>query len=160
MSNYCIDANILLTGWRKNGSNSYCPDVFPTLWDRLLGHKKQIILIKPMYDEICGQSDQDDIAKWTSQNFSPLPVTDKVKSEYLKLTNTYETKESGSGANSNDMLLITYAKLTDNTVVTFENKQPNEPGEKSRYRIPLICKKEKVNCIDFIDMLRNLGIKV
>ena len=58
------------------------------------------------------------------------------------------------------MTLIAYAKIMDKTVVTFEGEQPQKPGKKSNYKIPLICREQNVECIDFIKMLQCLDIRV
>ena len=78
----------------------------------------------------------------------------------LELGRRYETKEKGKGANKNDMALITYAKIKGYTVVTLEAKQTTIPEKKSKYKIPLICKKEGVRCIETIEMLREFHIKI
>jgi len=56
--------------------------------------------------------------------------------------------------------LIAYAKITNSTVVTLEKKQPNKPVPKCNYKIPLICEEQEVKCINFINMLEELKIRL
>ena len=62
------------------------------------------------------------------------------------------------GANQTDIKLISFAKLMNKKVVTLESPQPEKPQKKSRYKIPLICKEERVDCINFVEMLEQLQI--
>ena len=64
------------------------------------------------------------------------------------------------GANQNDITLIAYAKVKEKTVVTFEEEQPQKPGKKKNYKIPLICNEQGVECIKFVTMLDRLGIRI
>lgn len=59
----------------------------------------------------------------------------------------------------NDITLIAYAMVTGKTVVTFEGEQPQKPGKKCNYKIPLICHEQSVECINFVAMLDRLGIR-
>lgn len=52
---FCVDANIFITAWNSD----YPKRTFPSLWDELAKHKSQIILIKPIYDEIDPISSSD-----------------------------------------------------------------------------------------------------
>ena len=60
----------------------------------------------------------------------------------------------------NDIALIAYAKNESKTVVTLEAQQPQKPGKKCNYKIPLVCDEQKVDCISFITMLERLGIEI
>jgi len=56
--------------------------------------------------------------------------------------------------------LIAYAKKMKKIVVTFEAKQEQKPDKKNKYKIPLICKEQNVECITFMEMIRRLGIRI
>lgn len=45
---YCADANIFITGWYI----SYPPRIFYPLWEQIAQHQADIVLIKPVFDEI------------------------------------------------------------------------------------------------------------
>ncbi len=77
----------------------------------------------------------------------------------LDMEARYQTGKSPRGADSVDIQLIAWAKITGNTVVTFES-QLNIPDKVYNYKIPTICKREQVNCILFVDLLRDLRISI
>ncbi|MCY4305891.1 MAG: DUF4411 family protein [Aestuariivita sp.] len=80
-------------------------------------------------------------------------ITEEVEILALELEGKYEIEEKSKGASSADIKLIAFARLEDHTVVTLETYQKDVPDKKSKYKIPIICKKEKVRCINFIEML-------
>ena len=69
---------------------------------------------------------------------------------------SYQIKPKSKGANVNDILLIAFAKQNNYKVVTLEAEQLQPPNKISNYKIPLICNKEKVTCINFVELLREL----
>lgn len=165
---YCVDANIFITAWNKD----YPPHVFSTLWKQLAQHQSDIVLIKPIFDEIdpilsSDQSLPKDKKKekyplrvWMEDNqFTATPIADDVKAISLNLEKEYETNNNPKGANQNDITLIAYAKMEGKTVVTFEGEQPQKPEKKCNYKIPLVCDEQGVECIIFVKMLDRLGIR-
>jgi len=152
---------------------SYPPDVFPSLWEKIAESKDRIILIKSIYDEIEPFSSSDKkisnskkkekypLRIWLEENgFIETKVKEKVNFFSLELEKKYEINDLSRGAGQKDITLIAYAKTTGATVVTFEAEQQQRPSKKCNYKIPLICKDENVKCINFITMLKNLGIKI
>lgn len=168
---YCLDSNIFITAW----SYSHPRDVFPTLWEKLIENKESIVLIKPIFEEIDPidtetkkklKADKlkevSHLRLWLDKyQFFPTPIDDAaVEEEALQLEREYKTRNLSKGAGSNDIRLIAYAKLKKQIVATFEEKQKQAPQKKFKYKIPLICEKERVECIDFIDLLRRLDISI
>ena len=72
----------------------------------------------------------------------------------------YQIRNNSKGVGKNDLKLIVYAKLCRKTVVTEEGKQPGKPKEKYNSKIPLVCKEQGVECINFVEMLKRLDIKI
>ena len=166
---YCVDANIFITAWYK----SYPIDIFSSLWEQISKCRNDIILIKPIFNEIEPISPSDKklskekkIAKyplriWMEENrFDATEINDDTSSESLALEKKYEIHSESTGAGQNDITLIAYAKIMGKTIVTFESEQPQKPVKKNKYKIPLICQEQNVECIDFIKMLQKLGIRV
>ena len=134
---YCVDANVLITAWH----HTYPPTVFKSLWNQLQGSKTGIILIKEIFDEIepLSAGDRKNLTQqqlgekyplrlWLENNqFSISKTQDLVCNIALSLEQKYKTKDQGTGASQNDILLIAYAKFFDTTVVTLEAKQLNHP---------------------------------
>ncbi len=166
---YCIDANIFITSW----NSSYPINVFQSLWNEVARYRNDIIIIKPIFDEIDPISSSDrKLPKNKKTNKYPLrvwmidnqlestSVSDEVQDVSLGLEIQYETNNNPKGANQNDIILIAYAKINGITVVTFEEDQPQRPGKKCNYKIPLICREQQVACINFVTMLKELNINI
>lgn len=167
---YCMDANVFITCRNVH----YFMDTIPSLWNALVEHRQKITLIKPIFDEIDpftsshkSMNDQDKWEKYplrmwlVSNGFYWQPIDNAVRAISLELEREYQTKDKGTGADSNDMLLIAYAKHHGKTIVTYEKKQETDSGmKKSNYKIPAICKEQGVKCITFSEFLRECGISI
>lgn len=169
MVNYCVDANIFITAWYVN----YPIKIFPSLWEEIANKKNEIILIKPIFDEIEPISSSDNklnidkkrtkypVRMWLIENgFTETLMDDEINKTSLKLEKEYEINDFSKGVGSKDILLISYAKEKNKIVVTLEGIQAQEPKEKYNYKIPLVCKEQKVKCINFVEMIDGLGIKI
>jgi len=166
---YCLDANIFIAAW----NSGYPIRVFFSLWEQLAQCRNDLVLIKPVFDEIDPISSADkalskakkrekySLRVWMIDNhFDAEPITDEINAVSLELEKEYETNNNPKGANQKDITLIAYAKLKEKTVVTFEEKQPQKPGKKKNYKIPLICNEQSVECIKFVTMLDRLDIRI
>ncbi len=168
-----MDANALITPWLT----TYHRNVFPSLWEALAQNHEELILIKPIFDEIEPMSSEDrktlknpsdgklrekySLRLWMeSSGFTPIPISDDIDGKALELERKYQTDNYGKGANQNDIKLIAYAKYNENTVVTLESVQTARPKRVSNYKIPLICAEEDVECITFTEMLQKLKISI
>lgn len=166
---FCIDANLFITAWHV----SYPIDIFSSLWEQLPKYREDTIMIKPIFDEIDPiaphhrklslekKKEKYPLRMWMEENrFEATPITDEINILSLELEREYEISPLSKGAGQKDITLIAYAKMTGNTVVTLESEQPNRPGKKSNYKIPLICQEQDVECCDFVKMIRSLKIKI
>lgn len=166
---FCIDANTLITAWNLH----YPENIFPSLWQKLAIHQGDIILIKPIFDEIdpLSQNDRNKTAMekkekyplhmWMIDNhFAEIPIDKSVESKSLELEKDYQIRSNSKGVSENDLKLIAYAKRYHKTVVTEEGKQPNKPGKKYNSKIPTVCDEQGVECINFVEMLRLLQIQI
>jgi predicted nucleic acid-binding protein len=171
MGQYCVDANVFITAW--DNKLGYPIGIFPSLWRRLTELKNRIIIIKPIFEEIEPISSSErkisaeekrrkyPLRAWLEENgFDGTPVEDSIKVASLELEKEYEVRDISKGAGPNDILLIAYAKEMKKTVVTFEAEQKQKPRKKNNYRIPLICREQKVECITFVEMLSRLNIRI
>lgn len=166
---YCLDANIFISAWNSR----YPLMVFPSLWEQLAQCRNDLVLIKPVFDEIDPVSSADTkmplskkrekypLRVWMMENhFEATAITDEINAVSLELEKAYETNNDPKGANQNDITLIAYAKVEIKTVVTFEENQPQKPGKKNNYKIPLICDEQGVECIKFVTLLERLDIRI
>jgi hypothetical protein len=141
--------------------------VFSTLWEQLSIRYDQLVLLKPIFDEIdpadagVHQLSPSEYAiryplrYWVERSGLIIEtVTDEINIESLKLERKYEISNISKGASQIDITLIAYAKITGLTVTTLEAQQPQRPGSSSKYKIPLICQDEGVSCINFVELLQ------
>lgn len=167
MSHYCLDAGIFIEPWDRD----YPVSIFPTLWKKISEYKENSIILKNIFDEIDPPSphlkekkrrNKHPLRTWLEDNqIAPVSVPRELHKLSLILEKKYQIRPKISkGASQNDLLLITYAKENQKTVVTLESRQSNPPKKLSDYKIPLICKKEKVECIDYIQFLKRLKISI
>ena len=168
---YCIDANALITPWNE----VYSIRILPSLWEKLVEHKKNLQIIKPIFDEVDTPTGDDKrklppdgfqkkypLRSWLEQNqFSNAPeIEEKDEKLALELRYKYQVIEKSKGIGTNDTLLIAYAKNRGYTVVTHEADQGQEPKTLQNYKIPLVCRKEGIQCIKFHKLLEELKIQI
>ena len=152
---YCLDANVFITCW----NDTYPINIFPSLWKQIAQHQSDIILIKPIYDQIIVK--KDPLTKWLKKNyFFSIPIDDKTEELSLKWEGKYQVRDESKGVDQKDIKLIAYAKRENKTVVTLEGKQNEKPLKKYKYKIPLVCSEEKVLCINFVEMIDDFGIVI
>ncbi len=89
---YCLDANTLITAW----NSGYTMRVFPSLWKQLAQCRNDLVLIKPVFDEIDPISSADknlpkakkrekySLRVWMIENyFDAEPITDEINAVSL-----------------------------------------------------------------------------
>lgn len=60
-ANYCIDASTFIAAWNV----SHPIDVFPSLWSQLANRRDDMVLIKPIFDEIDPMKDRSKTDKYS-----------------------------------------------------------------------------------------------
>ncbi len=154
---YCLDTNIFITAWNIH----YPPVVFPSLWEQLAEQSKQLVVIEPVLHELKGTVDDDAIFVWArSQSFIIEKLTTEMELTALEMEKDYQIKQNSTGVNSVDIRLITYAKHANRPIVTYERRQPHLPKNKSLYKIPAVCRREDIPCIDLVELFKSLEIIV
>ena len=182
---YYVDANVFITAWYRS-YGGYPIHIFPSLWEQMAEHRTKIFLLDFIYNEIepgpLADKEKYSLRTWLSDHsfcFDTDILTndfeftdrgsdfliiksmgDKLNKLSLEMERKYEINEPSKGAGKNDIRLIVYAKEMKQTVVTLEATQNQNPEKKTNYKIPLICQEERVPCINFIEMIAELGIRV
>ena len=152
---YCADANIFIECWNK----IYPFDIFPSLWEQIAQNQSDIILIKPIYDQIVRE--KDPLTTWLKKNrFLKTPIDDETKKLSLEWEGKYQITDQSKGVDQKDITLIAYAKKENKIVVTLEGEQKQKPTKKKNYKIPLVCSEEEVFCVNFIEMVEDFGIVI
>jgi len=163
---YCVDSGVFITSWNI----SYPIRMFPEVWSELEAKKDQLLIIKPMFDEIDPPSASDltsaelrqkhPLHDWVKNRFNPLLLNDEVEALAFELRERYNTQKTGKGAGEKDISLIAYAKQHGLPLVTLESQQRDRPKKKQKYKIPLICQDEGVVFLNhLVELLDELGFR-
>lgn len=165
---YCIDASSLISlcyEW-------YPRDIFPTLYQvfESLPLSDHIVIIDPIFKEITNYrtdieklQDENPIHYWLTKelNLSITKTDNSVNEKSLALRKRYKTDRlSSKGASHQDIMLIAFASINSQTVVSEESWQMEIPKDKRKWKIPRICENENVPCINLRKFIRELNIRV
>jgi hypothetical protein len=166
---YCVDANVFLTAWYI----TYPPRIFAPLWELLAANADELLLIKPVLDEIepispsdrrldsASRSAKYPLRTWIeSTGIEIVEPDEQVSNLSLRLEYAYQVAPESRGASQVDITLIAYAKTHEGTVVTLESLQHQRPAKKMNYKIPLICADEGVPWLNFVEMLDSIGVNM
>lgn len=151
--NYVFDANCFIEPWNK----FYSYDFFDTYWDKFIKphcDKEKILVQREIYDEILKKDDK--LKKWFKECDISIVETDvEITKEVAKINNKFPnlTKES-KGRSLADPFVIAIAKLRNATVVTMEHE-----GTELKPKIPYVCKKLGVKCIDLYQFIKKNKVK-
>lgn len=136
----------------------YSEDVFEGIWKQVLDEieKGTIMSCEEVYEELEKQDD-DFFARFSKYKYMFIDITDEIQEELITILKENEKildlKKKKSGA---DPFVIATAKAYKCTVVTEERRNNSPKSEK----IPNVCDAYGIKCITFLDMLRELNIKV
>jgi hypothetical protein len=161
---YVVDTSSLIEMKTK-----YPFDVFPSIWQRTERLIERGLLVAP--DEVLKEllPKDDALAKWAKKNKKMFRQLDAFQIEKVReIVNEFPSiANSDSEAAAADPFVIALAielqedpqqtlgtAVKKNIVVTEEKLRGN------RVRIPFICKKYGVDCINAIDLFRKEGWKI
>lgn len=149
---YCVDTSGWLDGWQRY----YPRDVFPSLWDRIevAINSEEIIVSEEVYRELERKS--DDLHDWVKARKQMLVALDEpiqlratqILAEFPRLVDTQR------GRSQADPFVIATALEKGAIVVTGEVLT----GNLEKPRIPDVCQAKGVRCINFLQMIRDLGL--
>jgi predicted nucleic acid-binding protein len=149
---YVFDTNIFI-----NLKNRYPSDIFSSLWEHIeeLFENGVIISSDEVIEEI--KRGNDDLEEWVKVRkkfFFPSnePIQIIVREILSQFSGLVTTPKKPNAA---DPFLIALAKQMSCTVVTEENRS----GIDTSPKIPNICSFYNIECIKFIDFLRENNIK-
>jgi len=151
--NYIFDANCFIEPWNK----FYSYDFFDTYWDKFIKiycNSGKILIQREICDEILKKEDK--LNKWFKGCGISIVETDiEITKEVAKINNRFPNliKES-TGRSLADPFVIAIAKLRNATVVTMEHE-----GTELKPKIPYVCKKLGIRCIDLYQFLKISKVK-
>jgi hypothetical protein len=147
-----MDTSGLLDGWRRY----YPVDVFPSLWRSLdeFIDRGEIFCSEEVYAELSKQD--DDIHEWIKSRKQMLIAPDRFVQDRVKqLLATYpRLVDPLRNRSQADPFVIATAMVRSATVVTGEGF-----GSAQKPRIPFVCEAEKIPCINFLQMIRELRLE-
>ena len=158
---FLIDSSSFITPFNTYYSLEYVPG----FWQALIreNDKGRVFTIDAVKQEVLKR--EDELKKWFS-GLSERFVLDTdgevftVYSSIIQWVNQHDVfakhyKESFS--NGADGLLVAYAKVHGNVVVTEESAK-DDPKMK-RVKIPNVCRQFGVSCINIVEMLKELDVR-
>lgn len=147
MNKYIVDTDVLI------GFNDSIPmDVYETQW-KLIGEsieKGKIVICEAVFNEI---KKSVELKQWLNnyKDLISLCYKNNVLVEAKVIINEYpKLIDVNNPSDQSDPYVIALAKLNGFTVLT--NEKYSEGGKKTK--IPYICKKMSINCINTHDFYR------
>jgi len=150
---YCIDSCSLIGPMNE----TYPIDVFPGLWENMSSAfaKKIIISSEIVLAEL--EFQEDEVFKWAKarkEHFLKVDeavgiLSSEISNKYKGLIDPMATRDQA------DPFLIALAKIKKAKVVTEETWSNNI----RKAKIPNACKGEGIDCVNFIQMVKELGWK-
>lgn len=161
MKKYLIDTNIFI----ESAYRFYAFDICPGFWAFLekASDTDDIKSIIKVYEEL--QSDKEELKdfkeKLKNKNFF-LSIDDITAASYTKISKTllemgYYQDAIKKFSSSADYFLIALAYQESYIIVTHEAKSGS--NAKRQIKIPNVCEKLNIECIDISDFLRQEKIK-
>ena len=156
MKKYLIDTNIFI----ESAYRFYAFDICPGFWDFLekisnSGYVKSIINV---YDEIReAKQELMDFKEMLKAKGFFLPIENITAETHAKIATImkemrYEQEAIGHFSSGADYFLIALAYQESYAIVTQETKSGN--NAKTQIKIPNVCERLKIECIDVADFLR------
>lgn len=172
---YLLDANVLITA-----HDDYYPiDRIPQFWEWIIDNTKQGHLKMPfeMIAEVkAGQpkrdaeNQDDELLRWLRINNHEKDLQLDASADQVAVNRVFKDgyelpTPSLDELNKirKDPLLISYALRGEHTtIVTLEAKQENATDEmkKHKRKIPFVCRKLGIRCIDTFDLIRELDFRI
>ena len=162
MIQYSLDSNVLITAWNEYYSLEICPPYWTYL--HMLAQRGVIFCSEIVFEEITNKDDE--LSKWirsVQSDFVRESRSEEIQrfvadiTNYIGENNIYQNKGKKKWALEADIWVVAHACVENATVVTNENLI-DENSSKIK-KIPNLCKKYNLQCINDRQMLRDLHIQ-
>ncbi|WP_419812565.1 DUF4411 family protein [Bacterioplanoides sp.] len=154
---YVIDSSSLVSAW-----DNYPFEQFPQFWQWF---KEQVVsteiyIPEVVVDEVSYKF--PDCGEYVKGFTTPLAIDAKIISYAMTLKSVIGVNEDHyhpKGVDENDLLIISSAFCTGRILITDEHYQVAPPKEKSKAKIPLVCKMavEEIRWTNLISYIRESG---
>lgn len=150
---YCLDTSALINPWRGH----YAPDLAPGYWrdvSGMIGGGRAFISeeVREELDRI-----QDDLRTWASRNVTRWePLTEPIQAVVSEImANWGQLVDVRKDRSRADPFVIATAKVAGAAVVTEEKH-----GTARDPRIPFVCERLEVRCLDVPAFVREARIRL
>ena len=152
MEKYCLDTNIFIEPWNKFYSMKFTKGYWEILEN--LAQKEVVFSTIEVKKEI--EKIDDGLNKWLKdKSFFKNPNTD-VQEKMRDIMKKYpRLVDSSKGRSIADPWVIAHAQSEKAAVVTLEQKAVKP----DKIKIPDVCKKEDIECIDIYELINELKIE-
>ena len=160
---FCLDTSAFIEPWIRR----YPIDVFPTYWQQLELWISEQRIISPQ--EVCEdiKKKEDDLYKWVKRQDGlfkmPEAEVQKALQNVLNIYQAVHRQRRHVDPNAipkemqgSDPWVIAQAKASSAVVVSGESRGANEPCLK----IPNICARVQVECINVLSLIREMELKL
>ena len=152
MKKYCLDTNIFIEPWNKFYSLTFTKGY----WDILADLAQKGIIFSPMEVKREIEKADDDLLKWIKKKkFFKEPNEDIQKRMRGILKKYPHLVDNLKWRSIADPWVIAHAQFKKAVVVTLEQKS----RKSDKVKIPDVCSKEGIECIDIYDFIRRLKIE-
>ena len=156
---YTFDASSVIYAW-----DNYPIENFPGMWDWFADQitNGQFCMSEVAYDEVLDKF--PDCGVWIKdKRVNKIPLSDEIMLQAIaikQMLGVVEDNYHGNGVGENDLFIIATAKITGLSLVSDENRQPNRPQNKLKYKIPAVCDIPEVgvNCIQYLELIKASGV--
>lgn len=148
---YSIDTSAILDAWRRY----YPPDIMPNLWKNIenLIIKGDLIATEEVLEELSKKD--DDVHNWAKDNSQMfIPHREEIQRTVTNILAQFPLLvKAFKGKSSADPFVIAVAIVEEAKVISGE-KDNNNPKKPS---IPYVCNELNIDCIPFLEFIREQG---
>ena len=153
-----FDASSIIHGW-----DHYPPKQFPPLWKWIAGGLRRKITAFAKLRLQRSKSVRRTATSWLrAEDMTCVKMTAEAVIKAAEIKSTLEIvneKYHPRGVGENDILIVASASVERHRLISNENRQPDIPDKKAKYKIPLVCDLPEVtvDCIDFLTLIKESG---
>ena len=152
---FLLDASSALNAW-----DIYPIEIFKTFWEWLENEhlsKNTLQIVRENLAEV-KHNDLELHEKLVTCGTKVIVPTKEIGQTVKDIKESLDIVDDDyhkKGVDYNDLLLIATAKLDSYSVISEESKQKSRPKKTAKYKIPKVCKRENVECMNFIEWLKS-----
>ena len=150
MNKCCLDTNVFIEPWKRY----YSPKFTKGYWDLLHKLAKKGVIFSPIEVKKELKKVDDELSRWIKDKTFFKEPDESIQVYLKKIMKKYpRLVDSTRGRSIADPWVIAHAQSENAVVVTTEQTAPK------RIKIPDVCAKENIPCIDIHDFVKHLNIE-